>query len=259
MPAEPAVLAEPAASAEPVAPVQSVAPVSPETTERVIVRRVDNAKPKRSRRRGRSGVAARIIMGMSLVLVVMQPAASTSLWGANASSIYTQPVRTFKNGDIITIVINEVTTADHKWKSERDKPWQVTGTASDPGAGAGNKNLFARFFPFMGLDYQSQYTTDNSADRSTNLRSTVAAEVVNVMPNGNLQIVARKVTRVNSEEQLIELTGNIRPVDVSVGNTISSDAIADANIKVNGTLRYTNDTNPSPLERVFSFISGLFL
>lgn len=248
------------------APVAKIMPDAKETTERVIVRRagsvpvhVDNAKPKRSRRRGRSGLAARIIMGMSFILAVSLPAASTSLWGANAASIYTQPVRVFKNGDIITIVVNEATTADHKWKSEREKQMQFTGTASDPGAGAGNKNLFARFFPFMGLDYQSELKTDNTSDRSTNLRSTVAAEVVNVLPNGNLQIVARKVTRVNSEEQLIELTGNIRPEDVTAGNVVSSNSIADANIKVNGSLRYTNDVNPSPLERVFSFISGLFL
>jgi flagellar L-ring protein precursor FlgH len=227
--------------------------------ERVIVRRVDRAKPKRSRRRGRTSLAARVIMGMSLLLAVTQPAGSVSLWGNGSGSIFTQPVRTFKSGDIITIIVNEATTADQQWKWEREKEWQVGATASDPGAGAGKKNLFARFFPFMGLDFNSEYTTDNRSDRSTNFRATVSAEVVNVMPNGNLQIVARKVIRVNSEEQLIELTGNIRPLDVTLGNTISSNAIADANIKVNGTLRYTNDANPSPLERVFSFISGLFL
>jgi flagellar L-ring protein FlgH len=222
-------------------------------------RRVDRAKPKRSRRRGRSSLAARVIMGMGLLILVSQPAGSVSLWGNNSGSIFTQPVRNFKNGDIITIVVNEATTAGQQWTWEREKEWQVGATASDPGACAGKKNLFARFFPFMGLDYNSEYSTDNRSDRSTNFRATVSAEVVNVMPNGNLQIVARKVIRVNSEEQLIELTGNIRPLDISPGNTISSNAIADANIKVNGTLRYTNDAKPSPLERIFSFISGLFL
>lgn len=212
------------------------------------------------RRRNRLSFAARVMLGMCLGFLLATPVLSVSLWNPQQSAgLYQQPPKVWRNGDIITIVINENTSADHEWTTERDKQWQVGGSAAAEGVGAGTTNLFGRFFPFMNLEYQNRLQQDNKADRKTTFTATVAAEVVNVLPNGNLQIVARKVIRVNSEEQLIELTGNIRPDDVTPQNMIPSSAVADANIKVNGTLRYTNSDRPSPLERVFSFVSGLFL
>jgi len=216
-------------------------------------------KTRRARRRNRLSYASRVIMGLSLALFICNPVLSISLWSPSSQSYFIPTRKAFKNGDIIKILIQENSSADQQWTAQRDKQWQVAGTTAPTGDGAGNKNLFGRFFPFMGLDYQSQFQTDNQSDRSTNLSASVAAEVVNVMPNGNIQIIARKVIRVNSEEQLIELMGNIRPEDVSENNIVLSSAIADATIKVNGTLRYMNDQKPSPLERIFSFVSGLFL
>jgi flagellar L-ring protein precursor FlgH len=226
-------------------------------------RAASGEKKERPRRRRAASMARRIIMGMSLAiglaLLFSTPVFSVSLWNPGAGSLYQAPPRVFRNGDIITILVNEATSADAQWKAEREKEVKIEGTASNPGLGAGTKNLLGRFFPFMGAGYQSENKTENQSDRRTSIRATIAAEVVNVLPNGHLQIVARKVIRVNAEEQLIELSGNVRAEDVSENFIVSSAQIADANIKVNGTLRYTNDQRPSPLERVFSFISGIFL
>ncbi len=258
----------PAAETEPVqldlfadapAPAPAAASDSAPALESATGLQTLRSKTARPRRRNRMSFAARFIMGMSLVIAVSTPAPSISLWQPTTRSLYEANRRVFKTGDIITILVQENTSADHQWKSERDKQWEVAGTTTPDGNGAGTKNLLGRFFPFMGLDYQSNFQTDNTSDRRTQLSATVAAEVVNVMPNGNLQIVARKVIRVNSEEQLIEMTGNIRPDDVSENNVVSSTAVADATIKVNGSLRYMNDQRPSPLERIFSFVTGLFL
>lgn len=186
------------------------------------------------------------------------PAFSVSLWQPNTNGLFDGAKRFFKNGDIITIVIAESSNAVHEWTSEREKDVTVEGTAANPGLGAGTKNLFGRFLPFMGMDYKSEVKSDATSDRKTTLSATVAAQVVNVLPNGNLQIVARKVIRVNAEEQLIELTGNVRPEDITPANVLSSRSIADATIRVNGTLRYTNDERPSIIEKFTSFITGLF-
>lgn len=215
--------------------------------------------PKRARRKSRRpGIARRMIMGMGILLLVGQPVFAVSLWKSNTNGLFDGAKRYFKTGDIVTILVDERTTALHEWSSEREKQMNVAGTAADPGLGAGTKNLFGRFFPFMGVDYEAEVTTENQSDRNTRLAATVAAQVVNVLPNGNLQVLARKVIRVNSEEQLIELTGNIRPEDITTENVVSSRAIADATIKVNGTLRYTNDEKPSVIERVMGFFTGLF-
>lgn len=223
--------------------------------------RVQRTKGRSRRRRGRLSAAARIIAGSGFVIALcIQPAGSVSLWNqSQAPSLYAPVRQNWKVGDIITVHIDEATTADHRWKAEREKDVSINGGAAAEGAGAGRVNLLGLFFPFMNASYESEVKSDNISDRSLTLRATLSAEVVNVLPNGNLQILAKKVTRVNSEEQLVELTGNVRPDDISSTNTVSSAYLADAQIKVNGTLRYTNDARPGILERIASFLSGLFL
>ncbi|MEK8023408.1 MAG: flagellar basal body L-ring protein FlgH [Candidatus Hydrogenedentota bacterium] len=216
-------------------------------------------KRKRSRRKRGPGLAAKVIMGMSLVVALTFQASAVSLWQqGNGGGLFNAGKRSFKTGDIITIRIDETTDANHQWKTEREKEVTADGTVAPTGNGAGTKNLFGRFVPFINLDYEGKLSSDNQSDRRTSLTATVAAEVLNVLPNGNLQVIARKIMRVNSEEQLIELTGHIRPDDVSASNIVSSNAVANASIKVNGTLRYTNDERPSFLEKAFAFVTGIF-
>lgn len=200
----------------------------------------------------RRGLAALIAL-----FCLAQSALAVSIWAeGQGSGYFAAAKRNFKVGDIVFIKIDEVTRADHQWKAERDKEWKVDATADPTGNGGGTHNLFGLWLPFMNMDYKSEFSSDNNSDRMININAKVAAEVVNVMPNGYLQIVARKVTRVNSEEQLIELTGNVRPDDITAQNTVSSTLIADATIKVNGTMRFMNDKKPSILERILSFVFG---
>lgn len=214
---------------------------------------------KRSRRKRGPGITAQVALGLSLVMAITLPARSVSLWSqGNGAGLFDAGKRAFKVGDIITIRVQEATNAAENWKSERNKEVKAQGTAAPTGNGAGTQNLFGTFVPFIDLDYKGDIKSDNKSNRNTTLTATVAATVLNILPNGNLQILARKTTRVNSEEQLVELTGNIRPEDVGADNTVSSTAVSDASIKVNGTLRYSNDEHPSIVERIFSFVTGIF-
>lgn len=219
-------------------------------------------RASRSRRRSRLSVAGRVITGACVALaLILEPASSISLWNPQTpTGLFSAVKKEYHIGDIITIAVQEASQANQIWKSERDKQLTVDATTSPTGSGAGNNNIFGLFFPFMNLDYQATSKTDNTTNRNVNFRATISAEVVNVLPNGNLQIVAKKSVRINSEEELIELNGNVRPDDINqITNVISSSVIADATIKVNGTLRYTNDNKPGIFERVISFITGLFL
>lgn len=197
----------------------------------------------------------------SLVFAAGDAGHAASLWN-DESSLYTAN-RRFKKGDIVTIVISETTKADQTWKGERKKDLQLEATATPNGGGGPFThlgNLIGRIFPTgVEVEYTNEYSSDNSSDRNTNVSASVAAEIVNVLPNGNLQILARKSIRVNSEEQKIELTGIVRPYDITPQNTVSSSVIADARILVNGESRFTDDHKPGILERVFSFIKDILL
>jgi flagellar L-ring protein precursor FlgH len=50
------------------------------------------------------------------------------------------------------------------------------------------------------------------------------------MPNGDLRIAGEQSLLINEEQQRINLEGRVRPLDVSDGNVVLSNRIADAKI-----------------------------
>ena len=66
------------------------------------------------------------------------------------------------------------------------------------------------------------------------LTTTLTARVTHVLPNGYLVIEGSKSIQVNSEHQAVTVRGVIRPADVSPGNQVRSDRIAQMEIRLNG-------------------------
>jgi flagellar L-ring protein precursor FlgH len=62
----------------------------------------------------------------------------------------------------------------------------------------------------------------------------MSAIVTKVNPNGTLIIEGARSVVVNKETQLFKITGVIRREDVRPDNTVMSEAIADAQIKLDG-------------------------
>jgi len=80
----------------------------------------------------------------------------------------------------------------------------------------------------------TQFRAEGTTGRSEQLTATVPSIVKKVLPNGNLVIEGHRVILVNSEEQHLNVSGIIRPIDVSQDNTIMSTQIADAEIEFVG-------------------------
>ena len=65
---------------------------------------------------------------------------------------------------------------------------------------------------------------------STNL----SARVTHVLPNGYLVLEGSKLVQVGGEHQEVTVRGIIRPIDLSPGNVIISNQIAQMEVKVDG-------------------------
>ncbi|MGH7078887.1 MAG: flagellar basal body L-ring protein FlgH, partial [Acetobacteraceae bacterium] len=74
-------------------------------------------------------------------------------------------------------------------------------------------------------------------------------------PNGNLVIVANQQVRVNSELVALNLSGVIRPQDISNTNTINDDQIAEERISYGGTGQLTQVQTPSWGQQILNIIS----
>lgn len=135
-------------------------------------------------------------------------------------------------GDIVTILVVEKVDA---------KRARSTDTSREMSVGADVKDLF---YPGVGTLNGSPAKVDVSANRSSKgggsisdtgeVRATVSAQVVDVMPNGNLVLMGTKEVTVSGEVQTVTLTGIARQKDITSNNQISSANLAEARVHIAG-------------------------
>lgn len=82
---------------------------------------------------------------------------------------------------------------------------------------------------------QSGFEGDGSTTRSGDLTAYITCRVTEVLPNGNLRIVGTREVMVNHENQVIILSGVIRPRDIGNDNIVKSIFVSDAKIAYSGS------------------------
>lgn len=83
---------------------------------------------------------------------------------------------------------------------------------------------------------------EGASDQSNSLSGNISAVVVGVYPNGNLAIRGEKMLTLNQGEEVVQISGVIRPEDIRTDNSILSSQVADAKITYagNGVLADAN-------------------
>jgi flagellar L-ring protein precursor FlgH len=157
-----------------------------------------------------------------------------SLWQASAGGIV-EDYKARSRGDIVTIVITETASASKE---------ATTGTSRASDVAAGIPNLFglesSGLTKYMDLSklanasVSSKFNGSGSTTRKENLNATITARVIDVLANGNLLIEGRRNVLVNNEDQIIVLTGTVRPRDINSDNQVNSTLVADARIMYSG-------------------------
>ncbi|MCU0641383.1 MAG: flagellar basal body L-ring protein FlgH [Candidatus Margulisbacteria bacterium] len=186
----------------------------------------------------------------SLLLALTVSAGADSLWGDNSASPYSTQ-KGYKVGDIINIIVLESTSAKSLAGSKSDVKDDLNAKLT---------HTLARLAPVIGTNTQiagsaqNKYIGDASTNRGNNVSARIAAWVTEVLPNGNLNIKGLHRVEVNDELQEISITGQIRPKDVSGGNTIYSYQVANAELAVKGTGAVADSSSPGWLTRIFNWI-----
>lgn len=83
---------------------------------------------------------------------------------------------------------------------------------------------------------------EGSSDQSNSLTGDISAVVIGVYPNGNLAIRGEKMLTLNQGEEVVQISGVIRPEDIAGDNSVPSSRVADAKITYagNGVLADAN-------------------
>jgi flagellar L-ring protein FlgH len=84
--------------------------------------------------------------------------------------------------------------------------------------------------PRVNGTYNNQFRAEGELETRQALKFNITATVVDIRPNGNLVLEARK--RVQDDDEILEasLTGIVRREDITPNNRVTSDAIAELSV-----------------------------
>jgi flagellar L-ring protein precursor FlgH len=167
-----------------------------------------------------------------------------SLWNTTPSGLLGDK-RAQTVGDILTVVIEIDDEAEMRNTTKRARSGsEDAGVDAFFGAGNVLPPGAMKLNPRVGLQGQSQFDGSGSTKRNEKLTLRVAATVVEVLPNGHLVIQGDQEVRVNYELRDLQITGIVRPMDISRYNEIPYDRIAGARISYGGRGQLTSAQQP---------------
>ena len=167
-----------------------------------------------------------------------------SLWNTSKSGLLGDR-RASTLGDILTIAIEIDEEAEMKNNTARNRSGsQSASVGAFFGIGNYVPSEIDLLNPNLELESDSGFRGSGSTTRNEKLTLRVAATVVNVLPNGHLVIQGDQEVRVNFELRELQVTGIVRPEDISRHNEIEYDRIAGARISYGGRGQLSSAQQP---------------
>ncbi|HTZ69221.1 MAG TPA: flagellar basal body L-ring protein FlgH [Acetobacteraceae bacterium] len=175
------------------------------------------------------------------------PTEAASLWRSGSRAFF-KDERAAQVGDIVTVLVNTTDTADvENASSEVQNGGESMGMPNMLGLEAALPKLLSKAVNPSSLVSTTSNSTaggTGTIKRNETVDLRLAGVITQVLPNGNLVVVARQEMRVNSELRVLEVSGVIRPQDIASDNTVSHDRMAEARISYGGKGQLTNIQTP---------------
>lgn len=167
------------------------------------------------------------------------------LYSSSYSWSLVQDRRAYRVGDILTVNLEESTQSSKQASTNFGKQNDVSlgvpevlGHTLDKLSGTvnGDRN-------FKGAANSQQQNM---------LRGAITVAVHRVLPNGVMEIRGEKWLTLNQGDEYLRVTGLVRPEDISPGNAISSQRIANARISYSGRGALSDSNSAGWLTRFFN-------
>ena len=181
---------------------------------------------------------------------------SGAIYQQGQSGLFSADRRARKVGDILTVDFNEVfaaTKAQSAASSKSDSfelglpvglPNLLTGGLAN---GIGDNSLTS--------STEQSFSGSGNAAQSNSLTGRLSVTVVRIFENGNMGILGQKELTLNNGKEYIRVSGIVRPEDISAGNTVPSNRLADAQISYTGAGTVADSSKPGWLSRAMRTIS----
>lgn len=201
---------------------------------------------------------ARVWGALTLAAVALSlPSRADSLWTEGVSRPMYEDKRACQAGDIVTILVQENSTAtkDNSTKTSKESSVDSALTAFLYSPAASGLLTKGGTMPALKFSGKSGFTGGGSINNSQKIVASVAVRVIDVLPNRNLVIEGTRESSFSGEQQTILLRGTIRPDDIMANNTIYSYNVADATIKILSKGTITDSQRKGWFHRIWDKVS----
>ena len=157
-------------------------------------------------------------------------------------------------GDILTITISEESTVDNKAQRKLEKKTKRNANFN----GDVSIEHIIPSIPAINFGTGTEYTNnlDGKADYKDERKfiDSITAVVIDIMPNGNLVVTGSRNRDIAGDIQTIEVSGIVRPNDISYQNDVKSERVAEFSLitKTGGVSAPYN--KPNWLGQVFNTV-----
>lgn len=182
------------------------------------------------------------------------PTPNGSLFSSEGSTSLVADFKARCVGDLVFVNVVEVAEANVTSGASRSRESGSIGGVTEA-IGAIPFSGAAATAGAMGALGRRKYEGDGQTQRQSDLRARIAARVVQVLPNGDLRIVAEKMVKINKEDEKLMLTGIVRTRDLSGENAVPSTMVGELRVALNGKGVASADNQPGWLFRFLDKIS----
>ena len=151
-------------------------------------------------------------------------------------------------GDAVTVLVFEESSASNDSKSTMSRESAISLSASAKvGAATAPEGAFS-------LGSGNSFKGSGNAQSQGSVRAKISARVDSLLPNGNMFISGSRTISVNGEDQIIKISGIIRPSDVQADNSVNSYNISEANILFEGSGMVDRSRSSGWLTKLFHWL-----
>jgi flagellar L-ring protein precursor FlgH len=163
-----------------------------------------------------------------------------SLWVSGDASDLSSDYKARKLNDTVVILVSVQTTAAASGNVNSSRAFATTSAITGL-AGQINTNGLN---PLFNANSNTTLKGSGSTDSSTTLNTSMTAQVIAVLPSGNLVVEAQRKIFMNNQHEDVTIRGVVRPNDIGPSNTVPSTALSNLEIEMKGKGIIADSTRP---------------
>jgi len=174
--------------------------------------------------------------GFRIFILASLPLAahSQSLWQQESSKPMYADKRAVGVGDLLTIVVQENTTASKNNQTATSKKTSLDAAITSFLYSPAASGLLTKGGQMPAIKYamDHEFSGGGTINNSEQIVAQVTVRVIDVLPNRNMVVEGTRETAFGGEKQNVILRGIVRPEDIMANNTVYSYNVADAKIQM---------------------------